>query len=184
MAPDPIPTPKPEPLPSQVLVHTGNGKGKTSAAFGTALRAVGWGQRVCFIQFVKGKWLTGERKFAKNVELMDFHVMGKGFTWESPDLSIDRKAARNAWETALAALGDDRYSLVVLDELTYICHFEFVHVDEVVAALKARRPETSVIVTGRKCPKEILDIADLISEVKNVRHPFMQGKTAVKGIDY
>lgn len=171
-------------LDSQILVHTGNGKGKTSAAFGTALRAVGWGQRVCFIQFVKGKWLTGERKMAKNVELLDFHVMGKGFTWESADLSVDRQAAQSAWQTAAQALKDERYQLVVLDELTYICHFAFVPVAEVVAALRARRPGTSVIVTGRKCPKEILDIADLISEVRNVRHPFMQGKTAVKGIDY
>lgn len=173
-----------KPAGSQILVHTGNGKGKTSAAFGTALRAVGWGQRVCFIQFVKGKWLTGERKFAKTVELMDFHVMGKGFTWESPDLSIDRAAARKAWQTAVDAISDERYSLVVLDELTYICHFEFVHVDEVVTALKARNPAISVIITGRKCPKEILDIADLISESGNIRHPFMSGKTAVKGIDY
>lgn len=169
---------------SQILVHTGHGKGKTSAAFGTALRAVGWGQRVCFIQFVKGKWMTGERKFAKQVELMDFHVMGKGFTWESPDLAIDRAAARKAWDTAVAALADPRYSLVVLDELTYICHFEFVHVGEVVSALQGRLPGISVIITGRSCPKELLDIADLISESRNVRHPFMSGKTAVKGIDY
>lgn len=169
---------------SQLLVHTGNGKGKTSAAFGTALRAVGWGQRVCFIQFVKGKWLTGERKFAKDVELMDFHVMGKGFTWESADLAVDRKAAQSAWQIAAAALQDERYKLVVLDELTYICHFAFVPVAEVAAALAGRHPDISVIVTGRNCPKEILDIADLISEVRNIRHPFMQGKTAVKGIDY
>lgn len=171
-------------IASQILVHTGNGKGKTSAAFGTALRAVGWGQRVCFIQFVKGKWMTGERKFAKSVELMDFHVMGKGFTWESPDLSIDRAAARKAWQTAEQALKDPQYGLVVLDELTYIAHFEFVHVDEMVAALTSRHPAVSVIITGRKCPKEILDVADLISEIDNVRHPFMSGKMAVKGIDY
>lgn len=168
----------------QILVNTGDGKGKTTAAFGTAMRALGWKKKVAMIQFVKGKWITGERRYAESIEGLDFYVMGKGFTWESEDLSIDKKAAIAAWEKAEEILTSDKYHLLVLDEITYICHFGFVPVDRIVEGLKNRSPKLSVIVTGRDCPKEILEIADLISEIKCVKHPYQSGKKALKGIDF
>lgn len=167
-----------------LLVNTGDGKGKTSAAFGTVFRTLGWGKKVAMIQYVKGKWSTGERKFSEKLDQFEFYVMGKGFTWESDDLSIDKEAAIVAWEKAEVILNDDSYDLLVLDELTYIIHYNFVSLDQILEGLKNKSKSLNVFITGRNCPKEIIEISDMVTEMNSIKHPFQQGKKAIKGIDY
>jgi len=167
-----------------LLVHTGNGKGKTTAALGVVFRALGRGMKCGVIQFVKGKWETGERKFAKTIPELDFHVMGLGFTWESDDLDQDKQAAVAAWEKAREFINDATHQLVVLDEITYTMHYNWLDVDEVCQVLQNRPADVHVIVTGRDCPQAILDIADTVSVTESPKHPFQQGIKAQKGIDY
>lgn len=166
-----------------LLVYTGHGKGKTTAALGLVFRALGRGLRVGVVQFIKGKWKTGERSFAETIPGLTFRVMGHGFTWESDDLSRDRLAARDAWATACAQISGD-HDLVVLDELTYAIHYGFLDVGEVVAALRDRPAHVHVCVTGRNAPDELVALADLVTEMKVIKHPFEQGIPAQQGIDF
>ena len=167
-----------------VLVYTGNGKGKTTAALGLVFRALGRGLRVAVVQFIKGKWKTGERSFAERVPGLVFAVMGRGFTWESDDLSRDRGAAEAAWAESRRLIGDGAHAVVILDELTYVLNYGFVPMDEVVATLKERPAHVSVVVTGRNAPEALLAVADLITDMQAVRHPFTGGRKALLGIDY
>ena len=168
-----------------VIVNTGDGKGKTTAALGQAFRALGYAYKVCVIQFIKGTWKYGEL-FSKNrfEGLLDFHVMGKGFTFKSENLEEDQEMARQGWHIAKTALASDNYFMVVLDELTYLLNYQFIHIHEVVESIKNRRNDLHVVITGRDCPKEILDIADLVTEMQAVKHPFKQGVKAQKGIEF
>ncbi len=167
-----------------VLLYTGNGKGKTTAAIGTAFRALGHGMRVGVIQFIKGKWRTGERKLAEKTPNLVWLTMGRGFTWESEDLTRDRDMAVSAWETACRWLAGDEFDLVALDEITYVVNYGFVPVDDVVAALKSRRHGLHVILTGRAAPAELAAAADLVTEMSVVKHPYREGMAAQKGIEF
>ncbi len=168
-----------------LVVYTGNGKGKTTAALGMVFRALGRGFRVTVVQFIKGKWKTGERLFAEKLPELRFHVMGLGFTWESDDLSRDKAAARAAWETAKAEIESGDRDLVVLDELTYTIHYGFLEArrDPVgpARAPRARARRRSPVATPRP---EHLEAADLVSEMTMVKHPFESGVKAQIGVDF
>jgi cob(I)alamin adenosyltransferase len=167
-----------------LLVYTGHGKGKTTAALGLVFRALGRGLRVAVVQFIKGKWKTGERTFAETIPGLTFLVMGRGFTWESDDLSRDRGAARAAWATACELIAGGEHDLIVLDELTYAIHYSFLDGEEVIAALRDRPAHVHVAVTGRNAPDELIALADLVTEMRAVKHPFAQGVPAQPGIDF
>jgi cob(I)alamin adenosyltransferase len=167
-----------------VIVYTGHGKGKTTAALGLVFRALGRGLAVAVVQFIKGKWQTGERLFAKTLPNLDFQVMGHGFTWNSDDLSRDRDAARVAWDHAAATIAAGAHHVVVLDELTYVLNYGFVGLDDVLTALRARPPHVSVVITGRNAPAALLEDADTVTEMVKVKHPFDRGEKATAGIDY
>jgi cob(I)alamin adenosyltransferase len=168
-----------------LIVHTGKGKGKSTAAFGMAFRALGHGMKVGIVQFVKGKWETGERvaleKFGDQVTLA---TMGEGFTWETQDRARDIAAARAAWEKAKALIMDAEHRLVVLDELNIVLRYEYLDLSEVLAALKARPPTKHVVVTGRNARDELIEAADLVTEMEQVKHPFRSGVKAQVGIEF
>lgn len=178
------PVSPPKPATGLVVVYTGHGKGKTTAALGMVFRALGRGLSVTVVQFIKGKWKTGERLFAERLPELRFHVMGLGFTWESDDLSRDKAAARAAWDTARAEILSGERDLVVLDEITYAFHYGFFPVDEVLAALDARPSHVHVVITGRNAPEALLQRADLVSEMVMVKHPFTAGRKAQIGVDF
>jgi cob(I)alamin adenosyltransferase len=167
-----------------LLVYTGQGKGKTTAALGLVFRALGRGLRVAVIQFIKGRWKTGERLFAETLPDLTFLVMGRGFTWESDDLSQDRTAAVAAWSRAAALIAAGEHRVVVLDELTYVVNYGFVPLADVVEALRGRPPHVHVVVTGRHAPAALLEIADLVTEMQSLKHPFERGRKAEAGIDF
>src|ERR1700719_39441 len=167
-----------------LLINTGDGKGKTTAAIGTAFRALGHGIRVGMIQFIKGKWKTGERKLGAQAPNLTWLTMGHGFTWEILDLDRDRAAARAAWNIASAWLLAESYDLVVFDEITYVINYGFIPLDEVLSALQARRADLHVILTGRDAPAELSAIADVVTEMQAVKHPYRDGVSAQKGIEF
>ena len=165
------------------MVITGNGKGKSTAGFGTVLRAVGHGKTASVVQFVKGQWPCGERNVLEKLGV-EFCVMGTGFTWNTQDKELDTKAAQAAWQEAKKMLADESQDIVLLDELTYMVSYHYIDVEEVVQAIKNRPPMQHVIITGRACHRALLDIADTISEVKPTRHAFENGVKARIGFDY
>ena len=167
-----------------VIVNTGNGKGKSTAAFGTMFRAIGRGFSVGVVQFIKGDWETGEKLVCDKIPQIEFHSMGLGFTWESDDLNRDMEAARAAWEKAKEFLADENKDLVILDELTYCFHFNWISEDEVLKALEEKPSWKHVIITGRDCPDSILNHANLVTEMNLVKHPFDDGIPAQKGIEF
>lgn len=168
----------------QIIVYTGNGKGKTTAALGLAWRALGRDLAVAVVQFVKGKWKTGERIFAERTPGLVFLVMGRGFTWESDDLSRDRAAAEAAWAESRRLILGGEHAVVILDELTYVINYGFVPLAAVLETLAARPAHVTVAVTGRSAPDELVAAADVVTEMRAVKHPFEQGKRAVPGLDY
>ncbi len=168
-----------------VLVYTGEGKGKSSSAFGVIVRALGWGQQVGVVQFIKGTWKTGERQFFSKFEgKMDWHTMGEGFTWDTQDLDRDIATARAAFEKASEMLASGDYDLVVLDEVNIALRYDYLDEAAVIKGLKARSKRTSVILTGRDAKPGICDYADLVSEMQAIKHPFEAGIKAVRGIDF
>ena len=167
-----------------IVVYTGHGKGKTTAALGIVFRALGRGMRVAVVQFIKGKWKTGERIFAERLEGLEFCVMGLGFTWESDDLSRDKAAAAAAWEKGRDFIKSGDRDVVVLDEITYALHYDFVSLDDVLATLRARPPHVHVVLTGRNAPDALIAGADLVTEMKVVKHPYERGVAAQIGIDF
>jgi cob(I)alamin adenosyltransferase len=168
-----------------LIVHTGKGKGKSTAAFGMVFRAIGHGFRVGVVQFVKGIWKTGERVVLdKFPDLVTVKAMGEGFTWETQDRARDIAAARKAWEEAKAMIADPSYRMVLLDELNIVLRYDYLPLDEVVQVLASRPPEKHVIVTGRNAKDEIIEIADLVTEMEFVKHPFRSGVKAQAGIEF
>ena len=168
-----------------LIVHTGKGKGKSTAAFGLAARAVGNGLRVGVVQFVKGVWRTGERElFARFPDLIEIRAMGEGFTWETQDRARDIAAAEAAWETAGRMLADPGLSMVILDELNIVLRYGYLEVGEVVRILEARRGGLHVVVTGRNAKPELIEAADLVTEMTQVKHPFRSGVKAQLGIEF
>ena len=166
-----------------LIVNTGNGKGKSTAAFGTAFRALGQGLRVCILQFIKGKWKTGELETAQRlgVEMMP---MGQGFTWESKNIEEDKAMMREAWRVSSEKILSDQYDLIILDELNYVLGYGYLPVEDVIRCLQARPPHLHVVVTGRNAPDELVAIADCVTEMREVKHPYRNGIVAQKGIDF
>jgi cob(I)alamin adenosyltransferase len=168
-----------------LIVYTGNGKGKTTAALGLILRAWGQGFKSCVIQFIKartGAW--GEVKAAQKMGI-EWHKMGNGFTWASPDLDKTAARAIHGWQLAQQKITSDEYDLVVLDEFTYPLHFGWISAEEVISWLKENKPpRLHLVITGRNAPQSLLDYADLVSEMVEVKHPFEQGAKAQPGIEF
>ncbi len=168
-----------------LIVHTGKGKGKSTAAFGLVLRCIGHGMRVGIVQFVKGVWNTGERVALERFgDLVTCRAMGEGFTWDTQDRARDIAAARRAWEVAETMIADPSYRLVLLDELNIVLRYDYLPLDEVVAALKQKPRDLHVVVTGRNAKPELIDAADLVTEMMLVKHPFRDGVKAQQGIEY
>ncbi|WP_112382594.1 cob(I)yrinic acid a,c-diamide adenosyltransferase [Sphingomonas carotinifaciens] len=168
-----------------LIVHTGNGKGKSSSAFGMAIRSIGWGMKVAILQYVKGKWETGERNFFEaHPDLATFEVMGEGFTWDTQDREQDIRAARAAWERSKAMILDPEIDFVILDELNIVLRDGTLPADEIVAFLKDRPLTKHICITGRHAKPELLEIADLVTEFGEVKHPYNAGFKAQKGVEY
>lgn len=167
-----------------VLVYTGDGKGKSSSAFGVITRALGWGQKVGVVQFIKGKWVSGERQFFIKLGSVDWHTMGEGFTWDTQDKDRDIAAAEAAYEQARKMMASGDYDLIVLDEINIALRYDYLAADKVLNGLKTRSDRTSVVLTGRDAKQELCDYADLVSEMREVKHPFKAGIKAQRGIDF
>lgn len=166
-----------------LIVFTGNGKGKTTAAFGTVTRAVGHGMRAAVIQFIKGEWPNGEKNLLEP-HGVEFQVMATGFTWETQNKEIDTEACQAVWQHGKRMLADASLDLVVLDELTYMVSFGYLDLQDVVDALNARPAHQTVIITGRGCHRDLLEMADTVSELRPVKHAFDAGIMAQQGIDW
>ncbi|MEO0937572.1 MAG: cob(I)yrinic acid a,c-diamide adenosyltransferase [Pseudomonadota bacterium] len=167
-----------------VLVHTGNGKGKSSSAFGVAIRALGWGQSVGVVQFIKGKWITGERQFFSKLPEVVWHTMGDGFTWDTQDAEQDTKAAVAAFTKGREMMESGDFDLIILDEINIALRYDYLDVADVIEGLKARADRTGVILTGRDAKPELMDYADLVSEMGEVKHPYKAGIKAQRGVDF
>ncbi len=173
-----------------LIVHTGKGKGKSTAAFGLATRAVGNGMKVGIVQFVKGKWETGERVVLENFpDQVTIRTMGEGFTWDTQDRQRDIAAAKNAWEVAKEMIeacrgAEPTYDMVILDEINIVLRYDYLDLAEVVEVLSARPDMLHVVVTGRNAKDEIIEAADLVTEMTQVKHPFRSGVKAQVGIEF
>lgn len=168
-----------------LIVHTGNGKGKSSSAFGMAIRSLGWGMKVGIVQYVKGGWETGEKTFFQaNPDLLTFEVMGEGFTWDTQDRARDIAAARAAWERSKELILDPAYDFVILDELNIVLRQDTLPIDEIAAFLKDRPLTKHICITGRSAKPELIEIADLVTEFAEVKHPYKAGFKAQKGVEY
>jgi cob(I)alamin adenosyltransferase len=190
MSPDQVPpTERPRrpdriTAPSVVIVNTGDGKGKTTAALGTAMRAVARGWRVCVVQFLKSnKWKVGEEKSGLSLGF-EWWSIGDGFTWDSTDMDETEAIARSAWATAAEKIASGDYELVVLDEITYPINWGWISGAEVARAISERPDHVNVVATGRDAPAELIDVADTVTEMRNVRHAYDRGVRAIKGIDF
>jgi cob(I)alamin adenosyltransferase len=168
-----------------VIVHTGKGKGKTTAAMGMAVRSVGQGLKVGIVQFVKGVWDTGERRvLAHFPDLCVMRAMGEGFTWDTQDLKRDLAAARKAFATAQEMIADSSFRMVILDELNIVLRYGYLSIDEVLEALKRKPRDMHVVITGRNAKQELIEAADLVTEMTLVKHPFRSGVKAQPGVEY
>ncbi len=168
-----------------LIVHTGTGKGKSTAAWGLAMRTLGHGLKLGVVQFVKGRRDTGERfLLSRFPELVEVRVMGEGFTWETQDRQRDIAAARAAWDEAMRMLQDPELHMVILDELNIVLRKDYLPLDEVVRGLRAKRPDLHVVVTGRNAKPELIEAADLVTEMTLVKHPFRDGVKAQAGIEF
>lgn len=168
-----------------LIVHTGKGKGKSTAAWGLLLRALGRGFRVGVVQFGKGAWETGERKaIEKFGDQVVWHTLGEGFTWETQDHARDVAAAEKAWQTAAALMADPSFQLIILDELNIALRYEHLPLADVVAVLRSRRPGLHVVVTGRNAKPELVEAADLVTDMTPVKHHFAAGVKAQEGIEF
>jgi cob(I)alamin adenosyltransferase len=167
-----------------LIVHTGPGKGKSTAAFGLLLRALGHGWKVGVVQFVKGAWETGERRILERFEGVSWHTMGEGFTWETQDRARDIAAATRAWNKARELMADASMRLIVLDELSIALRYDYLSLADVITALRERRGDLNIIVTGRNAKPELVEIADLVTEMTLVKHHFAAGVRAQAGIEF
>ncbi|HEX3348932.1 MAG TPA: cob(I)yrinic acid a,c-diamide adenosyltransferase [Acetobacteraceae bacterium] len=168
-----------------LIVHTGPGKGKSTAAFGLLLRMVGHNRRCGVVQFIKGAWSTGERTVLERFgDLVQWYSMGEGFTWETQDRARDVTAARAAWAKACALMAQEDLALLVLDEINIALRYDYLPEDEVVAALRARRPSLHVVATGRNARPSLIEAADLVTEMTAVKHHFAAGVKAQEGIEF
>ncbi len=168
-----------------IIVHTGSGKGKSTAAFGMALRCVGHGMKVGIVQFIKGAWDTAERRVLESFgDLVVFRAMGEGFTWETQDRARDIEAAAKAWDVALSLLTDPDVKMVILDEVNVALRYEYLDLGLVLAALDARPEGQHVVLTGRNAPADLVERADLVTEMTLVKHPFKAGIKGQPGVEF
>jgi cob(I)alamin adenosyltransferase len=168
-----------------LIVHTGPGKGKSTAAFGLIMRALGHGWRIGVVQFIKGAWSTGERQALERFsDLVSWHSMGEGFTWETQDRERDIAAAEAAWEKVKALMADPEIRLLVLDELNIALRYDYLPLTEIIEVLKARRPDLHIVVTGRNAKAELIEAADLVTEMTLIKHHFAAGVKAQEGIEF
>ena len=168
-----------------LLLHTGDGKGKSTAGFGMVARALGWGMRVGVVQFIKGKWVTGERRFfARFPDQLRFEVMGDGFTWNTQDCARDIAAAQAAWVKSQEMIADPTLDFVLLDELNVALRYEYLDLEHVLAVLRERPRDKHVCVTGRDAKPGMVELAELVTEMRLVKHPFSQGMKAQRGVDF
>ena len=173
-----------DPEKGLVLVHTGAGKGKSSSAFGVAIRALGWKQKVGVVQFIKGKWKTGERQFFDRLDEVTWHTMGEGFTWDTQDKDRDIAAAQAAFAKGREMMESGEYDLIVLDEINIAMRYDYLSAEDVLSGLEARDKRTGVILTGRDAKPDLCKYADLVTEFAEVKHPFKAGIKAQRGVDY
>jgi len=168
-----------------LVVFCGNGKGKTTAALGMALRAAGHGLKVLILQFIKGAWSYGELESLKRFEEVEIKPVGSGFTWKKESLDEDARLARAGWEQAAGAIGESRYDMIVLDELSYVLSYGLLPLESVLEVLENRPKGLHVVVTGRGAPEELVSMADLVTEMRQIKHPFHdQGIKAQRGIEF
>lgn len=168
-----------------VIVNTGKGKGKSTAAFGLVFRSLGHGHKIGIVQFVKGAWETGERDILERFsDQVTFKTMGEGFTWETQDRQRDIAAAKTAWEEAKKMIADPSYNLILLDELNIVLRYDYLPLEEVIETLQAKPEMTHVVVTGRNAKDELIEIADLVTEMTQIKHPFRAGVKAQTGIEF
>ena len=169
-----------------LMVHTGTGKGKSTAAFGLALRMIGRGRKVGVVQFIKGAWSTGEKLALEAMapDMVEWHALGEGFTWETQDKARDIAACERAWETAVAMMANPDFGLVVLDELNIALRYDYLPLDDVLAGLAARPDDLHVVVTGRNAKPPLIEAADLVTEMTLVKHHFQAGVKTQEGIEY
>ena len=167
-----------------IVITTGNGKGKSSSGFGMVARALGHDMKVGIVQFIKGAFSTGEESFFRRFpEEVEYHVMGDGFTWETQNREQDVKTATLAWKEAQRMLNDERYDLVLLDELNIVLKYQYLNIDDVIADLQKRPKMQHVVITGRAAKDELIEIADTVTEMKDVKHAFRSGIKAQKGVE-
>ena len=168
-----------------LMVHTGDGKGKSTSAFGMIIRALGWGHAVAIVQFIKGDWETGEHRFFQLMsDQVQFHVMGEGFTWDTQNRARDVAAAQKAWDTVKTLLADSSLNLLVLDELNIAIQYEYLDIATVLKDLQTRNTNLHVCITGRNAHPDLIAAADLVTEMKPIKHPFEKGILAQAGVDY
>lgn len=168
-----------------LMVLTGPGKGKSSSAFGMVARALGWEMRVGIVQFIKGKWQTGERHFFRRFpDLVTYEVMGEGFTWDVQDRQRDIAAARKAWQRGQEMIEDPQFDLVLLDEMNIALRKDYLAIDEVVAFLSQRPRDKHICITGRDAKPALIEIADLVTEMNAVKHPYQAGYKAQRGVEF
>ncbi len=168
-----------------VLVHTGEGKGKSSSAFGMVLRAAGWGLKVCVIQFIKGKWKTGEQKAAERFDNIEWHALGDGFTWDTQNPEQDIRTSREIWDLCKEKVRSQQYDLVVFDEINYCSSYGWISGEEIAAFIRTEKPAwMHLVLTGRDAAPEVVDVADTVSEMRKLKHAYDQGIDAVQGIEF
>jgi len=168
-----------------IVVNTGEGKGKSSSAFGMVFRAAGWGMKVCVIQFIKGKWKTGEQKAAERFDNIEWHALGDGFTWDTQNPEQDIATSREIWELCKAKVRSHEFDMVVLDEINYVTGYGWIAGEEIASFLRDERPEwMHVIMTGRNAAPEVIEIAHTVTEMSKVKHAFDQDIKAVQGVEF
>lgn len=168
-----------------ILVNTGEGKGKSSSGFGMVFRAAGWGMKVCVIQFIKGKWKTGEQKASEKFDNIEWHIMGDGFTWDTKNPEQDRKTSEGIWEFCKEKIRSQEYDVVMLDEINYCCGYDWLKGEEIAQFLREEKaPWMHVILTGRNAAAEVIEVANTVTEMKKVKHAFAEGIKAEQGIEF
>jgi cob(I)alamin adenosyltransferase len=168
-----------------LIVHTGKGKGKSTAAFGMVFRCIGHGMKAGVIQFVKGAWATGERSVLERFpDLVTIKAMGEGFTWETQDKQRDIAHAREGWEEAKKMIADPSYKMVLLDELNIVLRYDYLPLEEILSVLKNRPIDKHIVITGRNAKEELIELADLVTEMELIKHPFRSGVKAQAGIEF
>ncbi len=168
----------------RVIVNTGKGKGKTTAALGTAFRALGHGHRVCIVQFLKGQGKYGERLMAEKFDNLDWFICGRGFVFRKENIDDDRRVAREGFQLAKEKVESDQYDLIILDEITYLPHYDFLDVEQIVKLIRNKPKRLSIILTGRDADPKLIEVADTVASIESIKHAYDKDIKAQKGIEF